>query len=264
MWLHQATRICKSTHVNKIDLNNRHAIVTGGAQGIGFSAAKRLLSSGASVTLWDREDELLASAVKHLAAIGTVDGLTVDVTDTENVDAATASVAKKFGKIDILVANAGISGPTLKCWEYPVDIWKQVIEVDLVGVFLCCRAVIPLMLRRKYGRIVNVSSIAGKEGNPNASAYSAAKAGVIAFTKSLGKEVADHNIAVNCITPAAARTRIFDQISQEHVDYMLSKIPRGRFVEVDEIAAMVAWLVSEENSFTTGAAFDLSGGRATY
>ena len=250
--------------MNQIDLTNRHAVVTGGAQGIGFSIARRFLSSGASVTLWDRDQELLASAVRELGPRGTIDAVAADVTDAENVRSAAASTAEKFGRIDILVANAGISGPNLKSWEYPVEVWKQVIDVDLTGVFLCCRAVIPFMLQRKYGRIVNVASIAGKEGNPNASAYSAAKAGVIALTKSLGKELADHNIAVNCITPAAARTRIFDQMSQEHVDYMLSKIPRGRFLEVDEIAAMVAWIVSEENSFTTGAVFDLSGGRATY
>lgn len=250
--------------MNKIDLQHRHAIVTGGAQGIGFAVAERLLCSGASVTLWDRDGELLTSAVKELSRSGAVDAMTADVTDVASVGKAAAATAEKFGKIDILVANAGITGPNMKSWEYAVDLWKQVIEVDLIGVFLCCRAVVPFMLQQKYGRIVNVASIAGKEGNPNASAYSAAKAGVIAFTKSLGKEVADQNIAVNCITPAAARTRIFDQMSQEHVDYMLSKIPRGRFLEVKEIAAMVAWMVSEENSFTTGAVFDLSGGRATY
>jgi NAD(P)-dependent dehydrogenase (short-subunit alcohol dehydrogenase family) len=250
--------------MNNIDLTHRHAIVTGGAQGIGFSIAQRFLSSGASVTLWDRDRELLATAVNTLSSLGAVDAAPADVTDAEAVLKAAASTAEKFGKIDILVANAGISGPNLKTWEYPVEAWKQIIDVDLIGVFLCCRAVVPFMLRQKYGRIVNVASIAGKEGNPNASAYSAAKAGVIALTKSLGKELADQNVAVNCITPAAARTRIFDQMSQQHIDYMLSKIPRGRFLEPDEIAAMVAWLVSEENSFTTGAVFDLSGGRATY
>jgi NAD(P)-dependent dehydrogenase (short-subunit alcohol dehydrogenase family) len=250
--------------MNKIDLSGRRAIVTGGAQGIGFSIAQRLLSSGAAVTLWDRDGEMLGSAVKQLDGQGPVDAITADVADVESVNTAAASTVKKLGKIDILVANAGISGPNMKSWEYPVDAWKQVIDVDLNGVFLCCRAVIPFMLRENYGRIVNVSSIAGKEGNPNASAYSAAKAGVIALTKSLGKELADRNIAVNCITPAAARTRIFDQLTQQHIDYMLSKIPRGRFLEVGEIASMVAWLVSEENSFTTGAVFDLSGGRATY
>ncbi len=250
--------------MNQIDLAHRHAIVTGGAQGIGFSVAQRFLSSGASVTLWDRDRGLLEAALRELEGRGTVDMVTTDVTDAQSVLDAAAATARKFGNIDIMVANAGISGPNLKCWEYPVEVWKQIIDVDLTGVFLCCRAVVPFMLRQRYGRIVNVASIAGKEGNPNASAYSAAKAGVIALTKSLGKELADQNIAVNCITPAAARTKIFAQMSQEHLDYMLSKIPRGRFLELDEIGSMVAWLVSEENSFTTGAVFDLSGGRATY
>ena len=190
--------------MNSIDLANRHAIVTGGAQGIGLAIARRFLSSGASVTLWDRDGDLLASAVRELSGLGAVDAATVDVTEAASVDAAAASTAEKFGRIDILVANAGISGPNLKCWEYPVEVWKQIVDVDLTGVFLCCRAVVPFMLQRKYGRIVNVASIAGKEGNPNASAYSAAKAGVIALTKSLGKELAGLNIAVNCITPAAA------------------------------------------------------------
>ena len=177
------------------------------------------------------------------------------MTDAEAVSSATASTAEKFGRIDILVANAGITGPNFTCWEYAESAWKQVIDVDLTGVFLCCRAIIPFTLRQNYGRIINVSSIAGKEGNPNTSAYSSAKAGVMALTKSLGKEVAKHNIAVNCVTPAAARTGIFDQMSPEHIDYILSKIPRGRFLEVDEIAALVAWMASEENSFTTGSAF---------
>jgi NAD(P)-dependent dehydrogenase (short-subunit alcohol dehydrogenase family) len=250
--------------LNAIDLTNRHAIVTGGAQGIGFSVAKRFLASGASVTIWDRDQELLAAAVKQLQGGRPVDATAVEVGDPESVNRAAKAAGEKFGRIDILVANAGIAGPSVKTWDYPVDVWRQVIDVDLTGVFLCCRAVVPFMLQQNYGRIVNVASIAGKEGNPNASAYSAAKAGVIALTKSLGKELAEHNIAVNCITPAAARTRIFDQISQQHIDYMLAKIPRGRFLEVDEVSAMVAWLVSEENSFTTGAVFDLSGGRATY
>ena len=251
-------------NLNKIDLAGHHAVVTGGAQGIGFSIAKRLLSSGASVSLWDRDADVLAEALKEAGSAENADGLKVDVADPESVNAAVKTAAEKFGRIDILVANAGIAGPNFKTWEYPIDVWKQVIEVDLTGVFLCCRAVVPLMIKQNYGRIVNVASIAGKEGNPNASAYSAAKAGVIALTKSLGKELASSNIAVNCITPAAARTRIFDQISREHIEYMLSRIPRGRFLEVEEIAAMVAWMVSEENSFTTGAVFDLSGGRATY
>lgn len=188
----------------------------------------------------------------------------VDVSDPQAVTAAAGATIQKHGKIDILVANAGIAGPNHKSWEYPIDAWKQIIDINLTGVFLCCHAIVPYMLRQNYGRIVNVASIAGKEGNANACAYSASKAGVIAFTKSLGKETAAQNIAVNCIIPAAARTRIFEQMTQEHIDFMLSRIPRGRFLEVDEVSAMVAWLVSEENSFTTGAVFDLSGGRATY
>jgi NAD(P)-dependent dehydrogenase (short-subunit alcohol dehydrogenase family) len=250
--------------MNQIDLKNRKAIVTGGAQGIGFAIAKRLLASGASVSLWDRDRETLSSAVQELGQLGAVSGEIVNVADETSVGGATEAVVSKFGKVDILVANAGIAGPNHTTWEYPVDTWKQVIDINLVGVFLCCRSVVPHMLRQGYGRIVNLASIAGKEGNPNASAYSASKAGVIALTKSLGKETAGKNIAVNCITPAAARTRIFEQMTQQHIDFMLSRIPRGRFLEVDEVAAMVAWLVSEENSFTTGAVFDISGGRATY
>jgi NAD(P)-dependent dehydrogenase (short-subunit alcohol dehydrogenase family) len=250
--------------MNQIDLYNRHAVVTGGAQGIGLSVVRRLLDSGASVSLWDRDAELLSKTVRELGRDHGVSANVVDVSDDASVAAATTETLSRHGKIDILVANAGIAGPNYKTWEYPIEAWRQVIEINLVGVFLCCRAIVPHMLRAGYGRIVNVASIAGKEGNPNASAYSASKAGVIALTKSLGKETADKNIAVNCITPAAARTRIFDQMSQEHIDFMLSKIPRGRFLEVNEVSAMVAWLVSEENSFTTGAIFDLSGGRATY
>jgi 2-dehydro-3-deoxy-L-rhamnonate dehydrogenase (NAD+) len=250
--------------MNQIDLNNRHAVVTGAAQGIGLSVARRLLDSGASVSLWDRDAKLLSRTVAELGRDHVLSANVVDVSDDASVAAATTETLDRHSKIDILVANAGIAGPNHKTWDYPVEKWRQVIDINLVGVFLCCRAVLPHMLRAGYGRIVNVASIAGKEGNPNASAYSASKAGVIALTKSLGKETADKNIAVNCITPAAARTRIFDQMSQEHIDFMLSKIPRGRFLEVDEVSAMVAWLVSEENSFTTGAVFDLSGGRATY
>jgi len=250
--------------VNQIDLNHRHAVITGGAQGIGFSVAARLLASGASVSLWDRDEKLVKLAVDELRGHGAVSAETVDVSNPESVIAATENTIGKHGKIDILVASAGIAGPNHKSWEYPIDAWRQVVDINLTGVFLCCRAIIPHMLRRDYGRIVNISSIAGKEGNPTTSGYSAAKAGVIAFTKSLGKETALNNIAVNCITPAAARTRIFDQVTQEHIDFMLSKIPRGRFLKVDEVSSMVAWLVSEENSFTTGAVFDLSGGRATY
>jgi len=252
------------TIMNQIDLKDRFAVVTGGAQGIGLAVATRLLASGAAVSLWDRDAETLLEAAQALGKHGRVSSASVDVSDAGSVAAAAEATAREFGRIDILVSNAGIAGPNHKVWEYPVEAWKQVVDIDLSGVFYCCRSVVPFMLQQNYGRIVNVASIAGKEGNPNASAYSAAKAGVIALTKSLGKETADKNISVNCITPAAAKTRIFDQITQQHIDYMLSKIPRGRFLLVDEVAAMVAWLVSEENSFTTGAVFDLSGGRATY
>jgi len=250
--------------MNQIDLSHRHAVVTGGAQGIGLAIAIRLLQSGASASLWDRDADLLNVAQQQLSASGTVSINVVDVSDPESVEAATEATVTRHGTIDILVASAGIAGPNHKAWEYPIDAWKQIMDINLTGVFLCCRAIVPYMLRQDYGRIVNIASIAGKEGNPNASAYSASKAGVIAFTKSLGKEAAHKNVAVNCITPAAARTRILEQLTQEHIDFMLSRIPRGRFVEVDEVAAMVAWLVSEDNSFTTGATFDLSGGRATY
>ena len=250
--------------MNTIDLDGRRAIVTGAAQGIGFAVAGRLLASGAAVSLWDRDATLLEEAHAELAGGGALHRACVDVTDAEAVAAALEGTAAALGGVDIMVNNAGIAGPTMPSWEYPLEEWRRVIDVDLNGVYYCCRAVVPRMLEQDYGRIVNVASVAGKEGNPNAAAYSAAKAGVIALTKSIAKETADRNIAVNCITPAAARTRIFDQISQQHIDYMLSKIPRGRFVTVEEIASMVAWLVSEENSFTTGAAFDLSGGRATY
>lgn len=249
---------------NQINLTGRHAIVTGAAQGIGFAIASRLLASGATVALWDRDAEELALAKSRLGNSAAVSTHAVDVTDAAGVLAAAADLRHQRKAIDILVANAGIAGPNHKLWEYPHEEWLKVVEINLIGVYNCCRAVVPHMIEKKYGRIVNVASIAGKEGNPNASAYSASKAGVIALTKSLGKETANLNIAVNCITPAAARTRIFDQMTQEHINYMLAKIPRGRFLEVDEVGAMVAWLVSEENSFTTGAVFDISGGRATY
>jgi 2-dehydro-3-deoxy-L-rhamnonate dehydrogenase (NAD+) len=253
------------TAMNQIDLGGRSAVVTGGGQGIGRAIAERLLASGATVSLWDRDEPLVAAAAAELSRGGAIARhVVVDVSSQTAVDAATRTTLEAFGHVDILVANAGIAGPNSLLWEYPVDAWEHVIDVNLTGVFLCCRAVVPQMLRHRYGRIVNIASIAGKEGNPTASAYSAAKAGVIALTKSLGKELAGHDIAVNCITPAAAQTRILEQCTQAHIDYMLSKIPRGRFVLVEEIAAMVAWLVSQENSFTTGAVFDLSGGRATY
>jgi NAD(P)-dependent dehydrogenase (short-subunit alcohol dehydrogenase family) len=216
------------------------------------------------VALWDKDPAELEVARAELGTLGSTAGVVVDVTQLPAVEAAVAETVGTLGGIDILVCNAGIAGPTFRVWEYPPADWQRVIDIDLSGVFHCLRAVVPLMIAQDYGRICSTASIAGKEGNPNASAYSAAKAGVIALTKSLGKELAGYDIAVNCITPAAARTRIFEQISQEHIDYMLSKIPRGRFVTVEEVAAMVAWLVSAENSFTTGAVFDLSGGRATY
>jgi 3-oxoacyl-[acyl-carrier protein] reductase len=250
--------------MNQLDLKGRRAVVTGGGQGIGRAIAERLLASGAAVSLWDRDNALIDSVAAELASRGRIHHVSVDVSSAAAVDAATKATIEAFGGIDILVANAGIAGPNHLVWEYPVESWQQVLDVNLTGVFLCCRAVVPHMIRQNYGRIVATASIAGKEGNPNASAYSASKAGVIALTKSLGKELARHDIAVNCITPAAAQTRILEQCTQAHIDYMLSKIPRGRFVLVEEIAAMVAWLVSQENSFTTGAVFDLSGGRATY
>ena len=250
--------------MNTIDLQGRRAIVTGAAQGIGLSITNRLLESDASVALWDRDGARLEDTCRQLDGADRVHGVTVDVTDANRVSEAAQDTLDNLGGIDIMVNNAGIAGPTAPSWDYSIDDWCRVIDVDLNAVYYCCRAILPHMIEQNYGRIVNVASIAGKEGNPYAAAYSAAKAGVIALTKSLGKEVADKNIAVNCITPAAAKTRIFDQISQQHIDYMLSKIPRGRFVKLDEIAGMVAWIVSEENSFTTGAVFDLSGGRATY
>ena len=250
--------------MNQIDLSGRRAVVTGGAQGIGLSIVNRFLASGAKVSLWDQDASLLEQTCSELESKGSVHAVIVELTDADAVAEATLDAVKALGEIDILVNNAGIAGPTGPSWEYALEDWRRVIDVDLNAVYYCCRAVIPRMRDQNYGRIVNVASIAGKEGNPNAAAYSAAKAGVIALTKSIAKETAEKNISVNCITPAAARTRIFDQISQQHIDYMLSKIPRGRFVKVEEIAAMVTWLVSEENSFTTGGVFDLSGGRATY
>ena len=246
--------------MNQIDLKDKVAIITGGAQGFGYSMVERFSKSGAKVVIWDKDEELL----KSLTLPENVNYEIVDITSYDSVQKSTIATLYKNNKIDILINNAGIAGPSFKTWEYPIDQWQNVIDIDLTGLFYCCKSIVPHMIKANYGRIVNIASIAGKEGNPNAMPYSAAKAGVIALTKSLGKELADKNIAVNCVTPAAAKTRIFDQISQEHIDYMLSKIPRGRFIKVDELASMVSWLVSEENSYTTGAVFDLSGGRATY
>ena len=250
--------------MNRIDLEGRAAVVTGAAQGIGYAITERLVRSGAAVALWDRDEVQLEAAKAALGEQGSVRGFVVDVTRLDEVESAVTATVNWTGALDILVCNAGITGPNLPLWEYPAAEWQRVLDVDLTGVFHCMRAVAPLMIERNYGRICSIASIAGKEGNPNASAYSAAKAGVIALTKSLGKELANYDIGVSCVTPAAARTNIFKQMSQTHIDYMLSKIPRGRFVEVEEVAAMVAWLVSSENAFATGAVFDLSGGRATY
>ena len=250
--------------MNQIDLKNRKAVITGGAQGIGLAIAERLLDSGASVSLWDRDESLLKETSDSLSFNGKVEPVVMDVTDLKSVRNAAEKTEELLGAIEVLVCNAGIAGPTAKIWEYPPEEWQQVIDIDLTGVFNCLHVVSPMMIDQNYGRIVNVASVAGKDGNPNAAPYSAAKAGVIALTKSLGKELAGYDIAVNCITPAAAKTRIFDQISEDHIQYMLSKIPRNRFLKVEEAASMVAWLCSEENSFTTGGVFDLSGGRSTY
>ncbi len=247
---------------NAIDLKGRGAIITGGARGIGLAIAQRFIASGAAVGLWDMDPAAIDAAKKHLGPKS--HGHAVDITDEAGVARATDASEKALGRIDILVNNAGITGPNKPTWEYPVADWRRVIDVDLTGVFLCSRAVVPGMVRRGYGRVVNIASVAGKEGNPNAPAYSAAKAGVIGLTKSLGKELAGKGVIVNCVTPAAAKTDIFKQMTQQQIDYMFSKIPMGRFVEVEEIAALVAWLASEDCSFSTGGVFDISGGRATY
>ena len=249
---------------NKIDLIGRFAVVTGGAQGIGKAIVERFLDSGGSVAIWDRDKAFAEKTAKELSNRGKVVAVAVDVTDVKDVERARDDTAKAFGRIDILVNNAGIAGMNATTWDYPVDEWNKVMRVNLDGPFHCCRALAPLMIAQKYGRIVNIASIAGKEGNPNASAYSVSKAGVVALTKSLGKELAQHDILVNAVTPAAAKTAIFDQMTQQHIDFMLSKIPKNRFVLVEELAAMVAWLASEDCAFSTGAVFDISGGRATY
>ena len=251
--------------MNQIDLKNKNAVITGAAQGFGLAISKRFASSGANLFLIDKDETELNVAKETKEIKNRVSQTyTGDITNFEEIESTINSIIQNYSNIDIFVNNAGIAGPSFKTWEYPQNDWKSVVDIDLNGTFNCCKAVVPFMIKQNYGRIVNIASIAGKEGNPNASAYSAAKAGVIALTKSLGKELAEYNIAVNCVTPAAAKTRIFDQISKEHIDYMLSKIPRKRFVLVDELASMVSWLSSEENSFTTGAVFDISGGRATY
>jgi len=249
---------------NAIDLGGRNAVVTGAAQGIGRAIAERFLASGASVAIWDRDIDLARTTAAQLQARGRIQAHAVDVGDYAAVERAREETLKAFGRIDILVNNAGIAGPNVKTAEYPLDAWRAVMTVNLDGPFHCCRALVPAMVAQNYGRIVNIASIAGKEGNPNAPAYSTSKAGVIALTKTLGKELAAYDISVNCITPAAARTAIFEQMTQEHIDFMLSKIPRGRFVTVEEIASLAAYCASAECSFTTGAVFDISGGRATY
>ena len=247
----------------KYDLNKRVAVVTGGAQGFGLAVSERFIEAGAKVIIWDIDENAAKQAIDKVNS----ENLTyqiVDVSDFENINNSLMEIENKHGKIDIFINNAGIAGMNTTVAEYPLDEWKKVINLNLNSVFYCCKAVVPFMEKNNYGRIVNIASIAGKEGNPNASAYSTSKAGVIGLTKSLGKELAQKNIAVNCVTPAAAKTRIFDQMTEEHINYMLSKIPRNKFAKVEELASLVTWLSSEENSFSTAAVFDLSGGRATY
>jgi NAD(P)-dependent dehydrogenase (short-subunit alcohol dehydrogenase family) len=249
--------------MNELDFRNRTAVITGGAAGIGLAVARRLAAGGAKVALWDRDAAALAEANKVLSGRAVTHAL--DVADADAVSRAAGATAESLGgRIDVLVCSAGITGPNTPTWDYPVDAWRQVMDVNVNGLFYCNRAVVPVMRKNDYGRIVNIASVAGKEGNPNASAYSTSKAAVIGLTKSLGKELAKTGIRVNCVTPAAVRTAIFDQMSQQHIDFMLSKIPMGRFGTVDEIAALVCWLASEDCSFSTAAVFDASGGRATY
>jgi 2-dehydro-3-deoxy-L-rhamnonate dehydrogenase (NAD+) len=246
--------------MNQLDLRGRSAVVTGGASGLGFAIAQRFVASGANVVIWDINGEAANAAAKTLGGFA----ITADVSDADSVTQAVRSTLAVTHSVDILINNAGITGPNMTMWDYALEDWTRVFAVNVHGVFYCCRAVVPLMRQRNYGRIVNIASVAGKEGNPNASAYSASKAAVIALTKSLGKELADTAIRVNCVTPAAVRTPLFAQMTQSHIDYMLSKIPLGRFGEPEEIAALVGWIASEECSFSTGAVFDLSGGRSTY
>tara|TARA_Y100001970_G_scaffold225515_1_gene278479 strand:- start:213 stop:962 length:750 start_codon:yes stop_codon:yes gene_type:complete len=249
--------------MNKINLLNRVAIVTGGAQGFGLSIAEKFLDSGAKVIIWDIDKNACEKALNKINS-NNCSYQIVDVINFENIKNKLEEIEKTHGQIDIFINNAGISGMNTTVAEYPLEEWNKVVNLNLNAVFYCCKAVVPYMVKKNYGRIINISSIAGKEGNPNASAYSSSKAGVIGLTKSLGKELALKNISVNCVTPAAAKTRIFDQMTDEHINYMLSKIPRNRFAKLEELASLVCWLASEENSFTTGAVFDLSGGRATY
>ena len=249
--------------MNEHNFKDRTAVITGGAQGFGFAISKRIINSGGKVIIWDIDKKAIEIAKKEINSENFSFQI-VDITDFGNVEKSVGDLEKEFGKIDIFVNNAGMTGMNAKVWDYPLDEWKKVIELNLNATFYCCKAIVPHMIKNNYGRIVNIASIAGKEGNPNASAYSTSKAGVIGLTKSLGKELSDKDIAVNCVTPAAAKTRIFDQMTEEHINYMLSKIPRNRFAKVDELASLVCWLASEENSFSTAAVFDLSGGRATY
>jgi len=244
------------------DFKNRTAIVTGGAQGFGFDISKRLLESGASVIIWDNDSKATEVAIKDLDSPN-LSSHVVDVSNYEEVDKTVNEITKN-SNIDILINNAGITGPTATLWEYDIEMWKKVVEINLIGTFNCCRSIVPNMIKNNYGRIVNVASVAGKDGNANASAYSVGKAGAIGLTKSLGKELADKNIAVNAVTPAGAKTRILDQMTKEHVQRMLSKVPRGRFLEVEEFTSLICWLSSEENTFSTAAVFDISGGRSTY
>jgi len=246
----------------KFNFKNRTALVTGGAQGFGYDIAKRFLESGAKVIIWDIDAKMIDKAQKDLNNLDLSSNI-VDVSNYKEVENSVNAIIKS-SNIDILVNNAGITGPTASLWEYDLEIWKKVVDVNLMGTFHCCKAIVPSMIKNNYGRIVNVASVAGKDGNANASAYSVGKAGVIGMTKSLGKELADKNIAVNAVTPAGAKTRILDQMTKEHVQRMLSKVPRGRFLEVEEFTSLICWLSSEENTFSTAAVFDISGGRSTY
>tara|TARA_Y100000748_G_scaffold74550_1_gene61315 strand:+ start:688 stop:1434 length:747 start_codon:yes stop_codon:yes gene_type:complete len=248
--------------MHKFDLKNRTAVITGGAQGFGLDIAKRFLDSGAKVYIWDIDEKLLKSVIDEIKNPN-LEFNVVDVVDYKNVEKNASKIIEKTN-IDILINNAGLTGPTGPLWEYDVDVWSKIVQVNLMGTFNCCRAIVPSMIKCNYGRIVNVASVAGKDGNANASAYSSGKAGAIGLTKSLGKELADKNIAVNAVTPAGAKTKILDQMSKEHVQWMLSKVPRGRFLEIHELTSLICWLSSEENSFSTAAVFDISGGRSTY